>query len=91
MSISIEGLSRDEAIIQLVTEEGLSLKEAKAFYKDNKPAPRPSFKSRFYAELAESPMSEARFEEVITEEGGNVEAHKSAHRLVFELSIEIFA
>ena len=90
MTISLEGKSRDEAIIALVTEEGMSLKDAKAYWKENKPEPKPSFKKRFYEELANGKMTEKRFNTLIEEEGGNVEAHKSAHKLVFELANTIW-
>ena len=90
INISIEGMSRDEAIIALVTEEGLTLKEAKVYYKENKPEPRPSFKKRFYAELEEGKMTDERFAELIEDEGGNVEAHKSAHKLVLDMANAIW-
>ena len=88
--INLEGMSRDEAIIHLVANEGMELKDAKKYWKENKPEPKPSFKKLFYAELAEGPMDEARFDELIENEGGNVEAHKSAHKMVWTLAQEIW-
>jgi len=86
----LTGMSRDEAIVYLVATEGLEMKEAKKYWKENRPEPKPSFKKAFYAELAEGPMTEARFDELITTEGGNVERHKSAHRMVFEMANAIW-
>ena len=86
----LEGMSRDEAIIMLVSDEGLAIKDAKKYWKDNRPEPKPSWKKAFYAELAEGTMSEERFEALILEEGGNVEAHKSAHKMVFEMANAIW-
>jgi len=88
-SFDLEGMSRDEAIIHLVNS-GLELPEAKKYWKENRPEPKPSFKKAFYAELAEGAMTEARFEELIALEGGNVERHKSAHRMVFEMANAIW-
>jgi len=82
----LAGLSRDEAIVHLVAEKGLAMKDAKAYWKANRPEPKPSWKKSFYAELAEGPMTEARFEALVEEEGGNVLAHKSAHRMVWEMA-----
>ena len=87
---SLEGMSRDEAIVYLVATEGYGMKEAKAYWKDNRPEPKPSWKKSFYAELKGGVMTEERFEALIAEEGGNVEAHKSAHRMVFEMANAIW-
>jgi len=88
---NLDGMSRDEAIIHLVTEGGLDLKDAKAFWKENRPAPRPSFKKRYYEELGAGKMKEARFEELVDGEGGNVLAHQAAHRMVWELAQKIWS
>jgi hypothetical protein len=89
--IDLTGMSRDEAIINLVSVEGMELKAAKKFWKDNRPEPKPSWKKAFYAELAAGKMSESRFEELVELEGGNVEAHKSAHRMVWEMANAIWS
>lgn len=86
----LEGMSRDEAIIMLVATEGLAIKEAKKYWKDNRPEPKPSWKKAFYLELGTGKMTEERFEKLIELEGGNVEAHKSAHKMVFEMANAIW-
>lgn len=87
---SLEGMTRDEAIVYLVATEGYDMKEAKAYWKANRPEPKPSWKKSFYAELKTGVMTEERFEALIAEEGGNVEAHKSAHRMVFDMANAIW-
>ena len=87
----LDGMSRDEAVIYLVAEKGLTLKDAKVYWKANRPEPKPSWKKAFYAELGDGAMTETRFEELIDLEGGNVEAHKSAHRMVFDMANAIWA
>ncbi len=82
----LEGMSRDEAVIYLVSEEGLELKAAKKYWKENRPEPKPSWKKAFYEELGKGVMTEERFNTLIDMEGGNVEAHKSAHKMVFEMA-----
>ena len=89
--ITLDGMSRDEAIIYLVATEKMDLKDAKAYWKANRPEPKPSWKKLFYAELAAGPMTEERFDELVATEGGNVEAHKSAHKMVFEMANTIWA
>ena len=89
--INLDGMSRDEAIIHLVAKEGMELKDAKLYWKENRPEPKPSFKKMFYAELSNGPMDEKRFEELVEKEGGNVLAHKSAHRMVWEMAQTIWA
>lgn len=84
--IVLDGMSRDEAIIHLVSVAGMELKLAKKYWKDNRPEPKASWKKAFYAELAGGKMTETRFEELVALEGGNVEAHKSAHRMVWEMA-----
>ena len=86
----IDGLTRDEAIIALVATHKLSLKDAKAYYKANKPAPTASWKEAFYAELGSAPMDEARFDEVVAEGSDNIVAHKSAHKMVWECAQAIW-
>ena len=90
-AISLDGMSRDEAIIHLVSSEGMELKLAKKYWKDNRPEPKPSWKKAFYAEPAAGKMTESRFEELVDLEGGNVEAHKSAHRMVWEMANAIWS
>ena len=89
-AIDLTGMSRDEAIIHLVSSEGMELKLAKKYWKENRPEPKASWKKAFYAELAGGKMSESRFEELVALEGGNVEAHKSAHRMVFDMANAIW-
>ena len=90
ITLDLTGLNRDEALFQLQTK-GMALKDAKAYWKDNRPEPKPSWKKAFYAELGEGKMTEARFEALIAEEGGNVEAHRSAHLMVFEMANAIWS
>ena len=86
VSYDLDGLTREGAIGKLIYVEGLSEKLAKKYWKENKPEPKPSWKKAFYAELAEGEMSETRFDDLIETEGGNVEAHKAAHKMVFEMA-----
>ena len=65
VSYDIAGLNRDNALFKLRAEHGLSEKEAKAYYKDNKPEAGPSWKEVFYTALATGPMSEAEFDAII--------------------------
>ena len=88
---TLDGMSRDEAIIMLVSEKGLAIKDAKKYWKDNRPEPKPSWKKAFYLELGKGKMTEERFETLVAEEGGNVEAHKSAHKMVFDMANAIWA
>ena len=90
VTYDLDGLTRDAAIGKLIYVEGLAEKDAKAYWKANKPEPKPSWKKTFYAELAAGPMDEARFNELVELEGGNVEAHKSAHKMVFEMANAIW-
>ena len=90
VSYDLDGLTRDAAIGKLIYIEGLDEKAAKKYWKENRPEPKPSWKKAFYAELAAGPMDESRFEKLVEEEGGNVLAHKSAHRMVWEMANAIW-
>jgi hypothetical protein len=88
--VNIEGLTKLEALVALGAA-GFDAKAAKEYYEANKPEPVPPFKARFYAELAEGPMSVERFEALIAGESDNIRAHRSAHLAVFEMANAIWA
>jgi len=83
VSYDISGLNRDNALFELRATHGLSEKEAKAYYKANKPEAGPSWKEVFYTALSTGPMSEQEFDEIIDTGTDNVIAHKSAHKMVW--------
>jgi hypothetical protein len=77
MSNLIENLSKDDAMTLLISEEGMTFKEASAYWVDNRPERGTGFAARFYLALETEWMSSEEFDAFLEGESKNTIAHKS--------------
>lgn len=88
--VSIEGLSKDNAMTYLIAECGKTFAEANEFWADNRPKRGTGFASRFYLLLEKGDMSEADFDKFLGVESANVKNHRSHYNSIRELANTIW-
>jgi hypothetical protein len=87
--MKIENMSKDEAMTYLISEEGLSFKEATVFWSENRPKGGTGFAGKFYAALKDGEMTEADFDAFLADESKNVKNHRSHYNSIRELVNEV--
>lgn len=88
--VSIEGLSKDNAMTKLIAEYGMTFAEANEFWSANRPKRGTGFASRFYSLLENGEMSEKDFDLLLSIESANVKNHRSHYNSIRELANTIW-
>lgn len=82
----IDGMSKDEAMTFLISDQGMTFKEAGEFWVENRPERGTGFAARFYAALESAEMDDDAFADFLDGESKNVVAHKSHYDAIRKLA-----